>query len=68
MRDSARGTGLGRALVSECISHARARGCLRIELDVQADNAPALALYERSGFSTTPKGPTPTLFLSMKLN
>jgi len=67
VRDSARGTGLGRALVSECISHARARGCLRVELDVQADNAPALALYERSGFSTTPKGPTPTLFLSLKL-
>jgi len=68
VRASARGTGLGRALVSECIAHARARGCARLELDVQADNAPALALYERSGFSTTPKGPTHTLFLSMKLN
>jgi ribosomal protein S18 acetylase RimI-like enzyme len=65
--ESARGTGLGRALIAECIAHARARGCVRIELDVQADNAPALALYERNGFSTTPKGETHTLFLSRRL-
>jgi GNAT superfamily N-acetyltransferase len=67
VRESARGTGVGRALVAEALSHARSRGCHRIELDVQADNAPALALYERSGFSTTPKGETHTLFLSMRL-
>jgi ribosomal protein S18 acetylase RimI-like enzyme len=67
VRDSARGAGVGRALVAEALSHARARECVRIELDVQADNTPALALYERSGFSTTPKGETHTLFLSMRL-
>ena len=67
VRDSARGTGIGRALVEAGVERARARGCRRIELDVQADNTPALALYERSGFSTTPKGETHTLFLSMRL-
>ena len=68
VRESARGTGVGRALVTEALAHARARGCTRIELDVQADNAPAVTLYERSGFSTTPKGETHTLFLSMRLD
>jgi GNAT superfamily N-acetyltransferase len=67
VRDSARGTGVGRALLSECIALARARGCRRIELDVQEANAPARALYERNGFSSTPKGPDRTLFMSMKL-
>jgi len=67
VRESARGTGVGRALVSEALARARARACVRIELDVQADNTPAVTLYERSGFSTTPKGETHTLFLSMRL-
>ena len=39
VRDSARGTGLGRALVRRRCSRARARGCRRIELDVQETNA-----------------------------
>jgi ribosomal protein S18 acetylase RimI-like enzyme len=65
--EPARGTGLGRALVDACLERARARGCARIELDVQSDNAPAIALYERMGFTLTPKGPVHTYFMSRRL-
>lgn len=51
VRDSARGTGLGRALTEFAFECARARGCVRIQLDVSAGNAPAKALYESLGFS-----------------
>lgn len=64
---SARGTGLGRALVETAVERARARGCRRIELDVQEDNEHAIRLYEKCGFSVTPKGASRTLFLSAKL-
>ena len=46
----ARGTGLGRALVELTVERARARGCRRIELDVNDANDPALALYRSFGF------------------
>lgn len=64
---SARGTGVGRALVEACLARARERGCRRVELDVQETNAAAIALYERSGFTQTPKGSDRTLFLSRRL-
>ena len=68
MRESARGTGLGRALVTEaCIAHARARGCVRIELDVNESNEHAIRLYVKCGFSVEPKPPGRTLFLGAKL-
>ena len=67
VHESARGTGLGRALVEKCLSVARARGCKRVELDVQSDNAGAMALYESCGFSATPKGPVHTFFMSCRL-
>src|SRR3954454_22927937 len=51
-RDSARGTGLGGALTEACLERARARGCKRIELDVNERNTTAIALYERCGFTT----------------
>jgi GNAT superfamily N-acetyltransferase len=67
VRESARGTGLGRALVEKVLDVARARGCKRVELDVQSDNTAARALYESAGFSATPKGAVHTLFMSARL-
>jgi ribosomal protein S18 acetylase RimI-like enzyme len=46
----ARGSGLGRALVSFAIDRARERGCRRMELDTGADNAAAQGLYRSLGF------------------
>ena len=46
----ARGSGLGRQLVSAAIDRARQRGCRRMELDTAADNAPAQGLYRSLGF------------------
>jgi ribosomal protein S18 acetylase RimI-like enzyme len=50
VRADARGSGLGRELVSAAIDRARERGCRRMELDTAADNAPAQALYRSLGF------------------
>jgi ribosomal protein S18 acetylase RimI-like enzyme len=63
----ARGKGLGRALVNAAFERARARGCRRIELDVNEVNTNAIAFYESLGFSTEPKPPGRTLFISRKL-
>jgi GNAT superfamily N-acetyltransferase len=48
--ESARGKGLGRALVEASCNQARERGCRRIELDVNDRNHQALALYRSLGF------------------
>src|SRR5881398_3023317 len=48
--ESARGQGLGRALLDLLIERARGRGWRRIELDVNDNNAGALALYRSVGF------------------
>ena len=47
---SHRGQGLGAALLRATIEAASARGIRRVELVVRADNAAAIALYERHGF------------------
>jgi ribosomal protein S18 acetylase RimI-like enzyme len=65
--DSARGTGLGRALVEAAFDRARERGCRRIELDVNESNTDAIAFYEALGFTTEPKPPGRTLFVARKL-
>jgi ribosomal protein S18 acetylase RimI-like enzyme len=65
--DGARGTGLGRALVEAAFERARQRGCRRIELDVNEQNTAAIAFYESLGFTTEPKPPGRTLFVSRKL-
>lgn len=49
--EEARRSGLGRALVEAACERARARGCARIELDVNEANPAALALYESMGFT-----------------
>ena len=64
---SARRTGLGRALVDAAVERARERGCKRIELDVNEDNAPALALYAACGFRVDWKSSGRSLFIGRTL-
>jgi ribosomal protein S18 acetylase RimI-like enzyme len=47
-----RGRGIARAMLSSILAWAAARGATASCLQVQADNAPALALYRRLGFRT----------------
>ena len=67
VREDARRSGLGRALVEAALERARERGCRRIELDVNEDNEAALALYAACGFLTEPKPPGRTLFIGRPL-
>ena len=61
------GRALGSALIELALDRARARGCRRIELDTNQDN-PAVALYERFGFSSSYKTPDSLdLFLGRRL-
>jgi ribosomal protein S18 acetylase RimI-like enzyme len=61
---TARRGGVGHALVDLAIARATERGCRRIELDTNEENAPALALYHRMGFSERSKSdPVRDLFL-----
>ena len=50
VREDARNSGVGRALVQGVVDLARERGCRRIELDANEDNDAALALYRSFGF------------------
>jgi len=52
----ARRAGVGDALVTRAIGRAAERGARRTELDCNEQNAGALALYERHGFSARSKG------------
>jgi ribosomal-protein-alanine acetyltransferase len=42
--------GIGRALLIACEERARTRGCIAARLEVRADNAAAMRLYEKSGY------------------
>lgn len=53
VREEARGSGLGRALMAAAVAHARGRGARRMELDVNEANPAALALYGSFGFSAS---------------
>jgi ribosomal protein S18 acetylase RimI-like enzyme len=46
-----RGRGVGSRLLDAALRLARERGFARIDLDVHADNAAAIALYEKFGFA-----------------
>jgi len=50
VRPDRRGTGIGRALVRECIRRGARAGCARIHLEVRAGNEEAQRLYLRCGF------------------
>lgn len=50
VRDGARRQGLGQRLVDHACRCARAQGHVLLTLEVDADNHPARALYERNGF------------------
>jgi ribosomal protein S18 acetylase RimI-like enzyme len=65
--DRARRSGLGRALVGAALDRARERGCGRIELDVDDDNEPAIALYEAMGFSLESKPPGRNYLMGRRL-
>ena len=45
-----------RALIDAVLERARERGCRRVELDVNSENPPALALYRSLGFDTGKTG------------
>lgn len=45
--------GIGAALLHAAATHLRGGGTARLFLEVAADNAAALALYERNGFAAT---------------
>lgn len=62
-----RGQGHGRALVEAAFASARARGCKRMELDVNQQNEGAVRFYESLGFNLEPKPPGRTLFISRLL-
>ena len=49
----ARGTSVGRALIEATEAWARAKGCLRLQLLADRDNAPALDFYDRQDFGRT---------------
>lgn len=46
----AQGRGLGSLLLGELLARAEGAACTEILLEVRADNAPAITLYERHGF------------------
>lgn len=58
VRADARRCGVGDALLTLATEVAARRGAKRVELDTNEDNAAALALYERHGFSARSKGGT----------
>jgi ribosomal-protein-alanine N-acetyltransferase len=43
--------GIGEALLGELLAEAARRGCPHVDLEVRADNAGAIRLYERNGFT-----------------
>ena len=48
---------IGRALMEACIRCARDAGFVQLELSVVADNARAVAMYQRAGFAEYGRNP-----------
>jgi [ribosomal protein S18]-alanine N-acetyltransferase len=51
VRADRQGEGIGRALLTELVAVAEARGCKEVFLDVRVDNDRARSLYQRTGFT-----------------
>jgi ribosomal protein S18 acetylase RimI-like enzyme len=67
--EAARGAGVARALLALTVERARARGCRRVELDVNDNNAAALALYRSLGFDNDdPRYGGGNLFMRLHLD
>jgi len=65
---AARGAGLGRAMVEAVVARAQERGCRRVELETDEDNAAALAVYRAAGFRSGAEEPgRRSLFLRRRL-
>ncbi|WP_396592924.1 GNAT family N-acetyltransferase [Brevundimonas sp. R86498] len=56
---TARGHGLGRAMLEACEGHARAARAPRLYLETNAAQTHAIAIYHRFGFVDLPPQPTP---------
>jgi ribosomal protein S18 acetylase RimI-like enzyme len=67
VREDARRSGLGRALVAAALERAEARGCRRVELDVDEDNESAIALYRAMGLSLEAKPPGRNYLMGRRL-
>ena len=64
-----RGRGVGSALLGAVEDHARRRGCCKLTLEVQDDNARARTLYQRFGFEDVVYGDSAaTRFLAKPLD
>ena len=64
-----RGKGVGRALLQAAEDRARRKGCCKLTLEVQEDNARARTLYQRFGFGDFFVGNSaPTRFLAKILD
>ena len=55
VRESSRRRGIADMLMSSAVEHAKKRGLTQIFLEVRESNAPAIALYEKSGFAALGK-------------
>lgn len=58
------GNGIAACLISRCVEHGKASGIRQISLEVASNNAPAIRLYEKSGFIA---GKANAPFISMNL-
>jgi putative acetyltransferase len=52
---AARGRGVGKALINQCLETARANGYTRVYLETTEELTQAIPLYERLGFSYLPQ-------------
>jgi GNAT superfamily N-acetyltransferase len=66
--DGARGTGVGRQLIEAAFERARARGCARVQLDVDEANVRAIDVYRAAGFGTEPGAPGRTMLVTRRLD